>query len=110
MREFLYVEDMASACVFIASLNNVDYNKHVKPMKSWINIGTGKDIEIKELAKIIKEIVGYEGDIQFDTNMPDGAPRKLLDVNLINAIGWQSKISLENGLRLTYEDFKNNYG
>ena len=93
-REFLYVDDLADACVFLMN----HYND-----SEIINIGAGKDISIKELALLIKEIVGYKGEIRFDTSKPDGMPRKLLDVSKIKSLGWVPKISLKEGIKRTYE-------
>jgi GDP-L-fucose synthase len=96
-REFLFVEDLADACVFMM----MNYND-----PEIINIGTGKDIAIGELAKLIRAIVNYEGDIQFDTSKPDGTPRKLLDVTKLNDMGWSHKTSLKEGIQKTYECYK----
>ena len=95
-REFLYVDDLAEACVFL--MNN--YNE-----SDIINIGTGEDVTIKDLAEIIKEIVGYKGNFHFDTTKPDGTPRKLLNVEKINKLGWKAKTELKEGIKLTYNDF-----
>jgi len=95
-REFLYIDDLAKACVFL--MNNYNDNEIV-------NIGTGKDVSIKELASIIKKVIGYEGDFRFDTSKPDGTPRKLLNVNKINNLGWKAKTDLRTGIELTYKDF-----
>lgn len=100
LREFLYIDDMADACVFL--MENYDGEGHV-------NIGTGDEISIGELAQLIKRIVGYEGDIVFNTNMPDGTPRKLTDVSKLHGLGWRHKIELEEGIRLTYEWFRENW-
>ena len=94
LREFLYVDDMADACVYL--LENYSGLKHV-------NIGTGKEITIKELAEMIKRIVGFEGEIVWNSSMPDGTPRKLLDVSYLRSIGWKEKVSLEEGIRKSYE-------
>ncbi|MGL4982802.1 MAG: GDP-L-fucose synthase [Treponemataceae bacterium] len=96
-REFLYVDDLADALVFL--MNNYSDESHV-------NIGTGEDLEIAELAQIIKNIVGFEGEIMYDTTKPDGTPRKLLDVSKINNLGWKAQTSLENGIKATYEWYK----
>jgi GDP-L-fucose synthase len=96
-REFLYVDDLADAVVYL--MNNYNENEP-------LNIGTGKDITIKELAELIKEIVGYEGEIKFDTTKPDGTPRKLLDVSRLHNAGWEHKITLREGIENTYEWFK----
>ena len=109
MREFLYVDDMASACVFIHNLPYNLYKDHTSPMVSHINIGTGEDLSIRELAETISNIIGFEGDLCFDKTKPDGTPKKLLDVSLLNNLGWKSKISLVEGLKFSYGDFlKNN--
>ncbi len=99
-REFLYVDDLAEACVFL--MNNYDESEIV-------NIGTGEDISIKELAEIIKDIVGYNGQFHFNTTKPDGTPRKLLNVDKINNLGWKVKTNIRDGIRLTYEDFLKRY-
>ena len=93
-REFLFVDDMAEACVFLMTT----YNK-----SEIVNIGMGEDISIKELAFIIKEIVGYEGEIIFDTTKPDGTPRKLLDISKLLSLGWKPKTSLRDGIKITYD-------
>jgi len=98
-REFLHSDDLADACVFL--MNNYDGNE-------IINIGVGKDISIKELAEKIKEVVGYQGEIKFDTTKPDGTPRKLVDVSKINALGWKASISLDEGLQKAYQWFLEN--
>jgi GDP-L-fucose synthase len=99
-REFMYSEDMAEACVFL--MNNHEGNKIV-------NIGTGQDITIRELTDLIAEVVGYKGEIRWDATKPDGMPRKLLDVSFLHSLGWKHKISIKDGLRLTYQDFLKNY-
>jgi GDP-L-fucose synthase len=95
MREFLHVDDLADACFYLM----MNYNE-----PGLINIGTGKDISIKELALLIKEIVGYKGDIKFDTSKPDGTPRKLMDVSKLHAFGWKHKIELRQGIQMVYEE------
>ncbi|MBQ4482962.1 MAG: GDP-L-fucose synthase [Lachnospiraceae bacterium] len=97
LREFLYVDDMADACVYL--LQNYSGEEHV-------NIGTGKEITIKALAQMVREIVGFEGEIVWDESMPDGTPRKLLDVSKLHDIGWKEKVSLRDGIRLEYEWYK----
>jgi GDP-L-fucose synthase len=97
LREFLHVDDMADGCVFL--MENYDGVEHV-------NIGTGKEVSIKELAEMIKEIVKFEGEIKFNRDKPDGTPRKLLDVNKLKALGWEYKVDLRDGIRLVYEWFK----
>lgn len=99
-REFLHVDDLADAVVYL--MNNYDENEP-------LNIGTGKDVTIKELAELIKEVVGYEGEIKFDTTKPDGTPRKLLDVSRLHNAGWEHKITLREGIENTYEWFKENW-
>ena len=106
-REFLYVDDMASASVFVMSLPKAKFDTHVQPMQSHINVGFGEDITIKELALAVGKTVGYQGMIEFDTNKPDGAPRKLMDSSRLNALGWQAKVGLDAGLAAAYQDFKN---
>ena len=106
-REFLYVDDMAAACIHVMSLNKAAYDQHTQPMLSHINVGCGHDITIGELAEVIKKTVGYPGEITFDPGKPDGTPRKLMDSSRLNALGWQATVSLEKGLALAYEDFLN---
>lgn len=108
MREFLHVDDMASASVHVMNLPIDDYRQVTQESLSHINIGTGIDCTIAELAQTMKKIVGYEGALVFDVTKPDGAPRKLLDVSRLTALGWQSKIDLENGLDRTYQWFLQN--
>lgn len=96
LREFLHVDDMADACVFLMK----EYKGN-----EYFNVGTGKELTINELAEMIKRIVGYEGKIIFDTSKPDGTPRKLLDVNKLNCLGWKHKIELEDGIRSTYKEY-----
>lgn len=101
-REFLHVDDMAEACLFVMGLEKSVYEAHTSPMSSHINVGCGRDVTIGELAKKVREVVGFEGEIRFDPSKPDGAPRKLLDVGRINAMGWSARISLDEGLREVY--------
>ena len=107
-REFLYVDDMAATCVHVMNLSKTTYDQHTQPMLSHINVGCGHDITIKELAKTIAQVIGYQGDIAFDLSKPDGTPRKLMDSTRLNALGWQAKVSLEAGLEKAYEDFLGN--
>lgn len=100
LREFLYVDDMADACVFL--MENYDGEQHV-------NIGTGVEVSIRELAETVKEVVGFEGELVFNTDMPDGTPRKLTTVDKLNGLGWKHKIDLNNGIRMAYEWFLENY-
>jgi len=102
-REFLYVDDLAEAVVFL--MENVEAADFYQSGVSQINIGTGEDIEIRELAELIKRIVGYGGEIEFDATMPDGTPRKFLDVSRLHRLGWKHTTTLEKGLRTTYEWF-----
>ncbi len=103
-REFLHVDDVADACVFIMSLNEKKFASLLAyRTPALINIGSGREISIKELALLIKDIVGFEGDVVFDKTMPDGTLQKLLDVSRLTALGWKSKISLKTGIRSTYD-------
>jgi len=105
MREFLYVDDMAEASLFVLELDEETYKAITKPMLSHINVGTGKDVTIREMAEIMKEIVGYKGKIVFDISKPDGTPRKLIDVNKLKNAGWTYSVDLKNGLKKTYDWF-----
>ncbi len=104
-REFLHVDDMASASVFVMNLSKEAYEEATEPMCSHINVGSGKDITIRDLAFIIADTIGYKGDIQFDKSMPDGMPRKLMDSSLLDRFGWHSSITLEDGIKTTYTAF-----
>jgi GDP-L-fucose synthase len=104
-REFLYVDDMAEASIFVMELNKNIYDTHTKMMQSHLNVGFGSDISILELANIIKQVVGFGGVIKFNLEKPDGAPQKLMDSSLLNHLGWKPKIDLELGLKNTYRDF-----
>jgi GDP-L-fucose synthase len=104
-REFLHVDDMAEASLFVHNLDTSRYAAAIRPMLSHINVGTGTDVTIKELAETIKYVVGYTGHIIFDSTKPDGTPRKLMDVTKLSYLGWTSKVGLKRGLQLTYEDF-----
>lgn len=106
MREFLYVDDMASASVFVMELDKPTYDQHTEPMQSHINVGFGSDITIKELAHLVAETVGYQGKITFDPSKPDGAPRKLMNSARLQGMGWQAKVNLDSGLTLAYADFR----
>lgn len=99
LREFLYVDDLANLCVFL--MNSYSGNETV-------NAGTGKEVTIKELTELVANVVGYEGTIEWDTTKPNGTPRKLLDISKATALGWTYKTELEEGIRLSYEDFRNN--
>lgn len=105
MREFLHVDDLAAACLHIMELEKSEYSKHVEPMQSHINVGSGQEYAISELAKLISDIVGYSGEIWFDTSKPDGAPRKLLDIGRIKSMGWSPSIELRDGLKESYSWF-----
>jgi nucleoside-diphosphate-sugar epimerase len=105
MREFLYVDDMAEASLFILEMNQKTYHSNTRPMLSHINIGTGKDITIKELAKTMKEVVGFQGKLVFDESKPDGTARKLIDVTRLSNSGWNYKVDLKKGLEMTYSWF-----
>ncbi len=106
-REFLYVDDMATACVHVMNLDRTDYERQTQPMLSHINVGSGIDVAIGELAKMVARTVGYAGEIAYDASRPDGVARKLMDSASINSLGWQSKVGLEEGLALAYRDFLN---
>lgn len=108
LREFLYVDDMAEACVHIQNLTLNDYQKHVSPMMSHINIGTNEEVSILQLANAIKAVVDYAGELIFDANQPDGTPRKLLNSQKLNKLGWNFKIGLNQGLKITYDWFQEN--
>ncbi|MGN1235295.1 MAG: GDP-L-fucose synthase family protein [Christensenellaceae bacterium] len=99
LREFLYVDDLADACVYL--MNNYSGNETV-------NLGTGKELTIRELTELVAKVIGYEGEILWDPSKPDGTPRKLLDVSKLHSLGWTHKVELEEGIRLAYEDFLHN--
>ncbi|TXX88131.1 GDP-L-fucose synthase [Vibrio cholerae] len=105
MREFLYVDDMAAASVHVMELDSESYQANTEPMLSHINVGTGKDCTIREMAETMAKVVGFEGEVVFDSSKPDGTPRKLMDVSRLASLGWQYKVELENGLRNTYQWF-----
>lgn len=109
-REFLFVDDMAAACVFLLNLPKDIYAANTQPMLSHINVGTGSDVSIADLARTIARATGFEGSISFDTTKPDGAPRKLLDVSRLMNMGWTSCIQLEEGIRQTYDWYLANQG
>ncbi|WP_017942519.1 MULTISPECIES: GDP-L-fucose synthase [unclassified Thioalkalivibrio] len=104
-REFLHVDDMAAACVHVMNLDHATYEEHTQPMLSHINVGTGQDLPIADLAKLVARVVGFEGELRFDTSRPDGTPRKLLDVSRLTALGWKARIELEEGLAGAYAEF-----
>ena len=107
-REFLHVDDLAKASIFIMNLETEKYKSAISSRNSHINIGYGEEISIKDLAFKIKEIVGFEGEIEWDSSKPDGAKRKLMDNSLINGLGWNPSIDLNDGIKRTYEWFKTN--
>ncbi len=107
MREFLYVDDMAIASLFVLELDEGVYQANTKPMLSHINVGTGVEITISEMAEIMKEVVGFEGKLTFDTAKPDGAPRKLIDVSRLTNMGWNYSVDLTEGLKKTYKWYIN---
>ncbi len=104
-REFLYVDDMAAASVFVMNLPKAIYDQHTSPMQRQINVGFGSDITIAQLAQTVSLTIGYQGSIDFDRSQPDGAPRKLMDSSRLNALGWQAHVTLDQGLALAYQDF-----
>ena len=106
MREFLYVDDMAQASLFVFNLDKNIYQANTKPMLSHINIGTGEDVTIRELAETIKDVVGYKGKVLFDSTKLDGIPRKLTDVSLLSCMGWKYTTDLKTGLERTYNWYK----
>ena len=103
LREFMCSDDLAEACIYLME------NKDAKDIGKFINIGSGKEVTIKELAELIKKVVGFTGEIKLDSSKPDGTMRKLLDVSKINSLGWKYKTELEDGLKIAYEDFLKNY-
>ncbi len=103
MREFLYVDDMAEASLFILEIDKKIYLDNTEPMLSHINIGTGKDITIRELAETMKEVVGFKGELFFDNSKPDGSLRKLIDISRLSKMGWSYKVDLKHGLEMTYD-------
>jgi GDP-L-fucose synthase len=105
-REFLFVDDMASACLFIMNLDKDIYHSEVSPMQNFINVGFGDDISILDLANLIKRIVGYEGEINYDQSKPDGPKKKIIDSSRLTRLGWSPSFNLEEGLQRTYSDFQ----
>lgn len=108
MREFLHVDDMAAASVHVMELDADTYNENTQPMLSHINVGTGVDCTIRELAETIAKVTGFKGRLTWDSSKPDGTPRKLMDVSRLKALGWEASISLEDGLRDVYQWFVQN--
>ena len=107
-REFLYVDDMALASVYVMNMEKSAYDANTQPMLSHINVGYGEDVTISELALAVKNAVGYEGEIDFDSSKPDGAPRKLMDSTRLNQMGWQPSVDLASGLKTAYADLLSN--
>ncbi|EOB4246809.1 GDP-L-fucose synthase family protein [Vibrio metschnikovii] len=105
MREFLYVDDMAAASVHVMELDSQTYQAHTEPMLSHINVGTGVDCTIREMAETMAKVVGFNGQVIFDSTKPDGTPRKLMDVSRLAALGWRYQVNLEQGLTKTYQWF-----
>ena len=106
LREFLHADDLARACVHLMSVKKEDLEKAILPQCSHVNAGSGMEVSVAELAKLICQVVGFKGEVRFDPSKPDGTPRKRLDSSLLNKLGWTPAISLEEGVRTTYEDFK----
>jgi len=104
-REFLYVDDMAAACLHVMALPQSRYAACTEPMNSHINVGSGEDLSIAELAQLVGDVVGYQGRIVCDASKPDGAPRKLLDISRIRALGWTPRVALREGIERAYQDF-----
>lgn len=107
-REFLFVDDMAEASIFVHNLDQDIFIAQTQPMLSQINVGTGIEVTIKELALAVKEVVGFDGAIIFDDTKPDGTLRKLMDISLLSKLGWNASISLKSGLEFSYADFLHN--
>lgn len=105
MREFLHVDDMAAASLFVMNLDDATYASETDSMLSHINVGSGTDVTIRELAETVARVTGFTGQLGFDTSKPDGAPRKLMDVTRLARLGWQASIGLEAGVRQTYDWF-----
>ncbi|WP_419467472.1 NAD-dependent epimerase/dehydratase family protein [Allochromatium tepidum] len=109
-RELLHVDDMAAACVHVMGLAPEVWRAHTDPRCSHLNVGTGVDVSIAELARLVAEVVGFEGEIVFDASKPDGMPQKLLDVERLRGLGWAARIALADGIRQTYRWFLENQG
>lgn len=109
MREFLYVDDMAAASIHVMNLGQSIYDANTEPMLNHINVGTGVDCTIRELVETVAKVVGFEGNIKFDSTKPDGAPRKLMNVSRLTSLNWKASTSLEIGLKKTYQWFLNNF-
>jgi GDP-L-fucose synthase len=108
LREFLYVDDMASACIHIMNFSLDEYSSHINQMMSHINIGTGEEVSIAQLAYAIKDVIGYTGLLNFDPNQPDGTPRKILNSQKLQQLGWKAKYHLNDGLKITYDWYREN--
>ncbi len=109
-REFLYVDDMAAASVHVMELGKRAYDANTQPMLSHINVGSGEELSIRELAQRIAETVGFAGRIEYDATKPDGMPRKLMDVGRLRSLGWKPRVDLREGLAIAYRDFLARYG
>ena len=109
MREFLYVDDMAAASLHVLELDRETYLSNTEPMLSHINVGTGVDCTIREMAETMKRVVGFTGELLFDATKPDGTARKLMDVSRLAGLGWHSSITLEEGLGVTYRWFQDEF-
>lgn len=105
-REFLHVDDLAKACVFVMQLGSNVYSTQTQPMLSHLNVGSGEETSIRELAETVRDVTGFSGELHFDASKPDGTPRKLLDSSKLNTLGWRSEISLRQGLQNTYQWYK----
>ncbi|MEJ2034277.1 MAG: NAD-dependent epimerase/dehydratase family protein, partial [Deltaproteobacteria bacterium] len=107
MREFLHVDDMAAACVYLMNLPEEQVRRTFLsyPQPSFVNVGTGTDVTIRELAEIVRDVVGFSGELRFDTSKPDGTLRKLLDVSRLSALGWRAAIGIQEGISRTYDWF-----
>ena len=110
MREFLYVDDMADASIHVMNLNKSIYDENTEPMLSHINVGTGVDCTIRELVETVAKVIGFTGEVKFDPSKPDGAPRKLMNVERLKSLGWRYSVSLEDGLNSAYQWFLVNQG
>ena len=107
-REFLYVDDMAVASVYVMNLDKAIYEAQTQPMQTHVNVGSGHDVTIADLAAFVSKTVGYSGEIKFDASKPDGTPRKLMDSGRLNSLGWKPQVDLETGLKRAYADFMEN--
>lgn len=105
-REFLYVDDMAAASIHVMNLDKATFDANTTPMQSHINVGSGREVTIRELADTIARVIGFHGTVAYDSTKPDGTPRKLMDSTRLNNLGWQAKVGLEEGLARAYEDFR----